>query len=99
MALRIAPPIGAEDRRFSCALPMNSTRSRPVNFLRYSAATLSLRWRFSSATMGNFLVSQNCSIRAMNALVIGSINALEANRWPRWNRKKLAAPLAFRPGA
>src|SRR5580658_1127026 len=44
--------------------------------------------------MGTFSCLANCSICAMNALVIGSISALEANRWPRWNRKKLATPTA-----
>ena len=28
----------------------------------------------------------------MNVLLIGSIKALEANWWPRWNRKKQATP-------
>src|SRR5258705_14012605 len=44
--------------------------------------------------MGTFSCLANCSICAMNALVIGSINALDAKRWPRWNRKKLAMPPA-----
>jgi len=79
-------------RVFSWALPMNTTPSRAVNRARCTAITSSFRCLGAKETRGTCSWTAKASIARMKALLIGSINAEEANGCPRWYRKNAATP-------
>jgi len=84
-------------RFFSCARPTNSTPSAPgpcwaSNSARYSCARSSLRCPAAKSTSGTSPSLQNRWIEATKALLIGSINADDANVAPRWPRRNHTTP-------
>ena len=69
---------------FSCARPMNSTPSSPVNRARCSCMTSSLRWPLTKSTHGTCWSRAKRRIAALNASVIFPSGAVEAIGSPSW---------------
>ena len=81
--LRIAPPLGAKHRRLLLRFADEQHPFLGLECLRYSAATSSLRSPLRNVTTGIACCLAKSSSFPTNALLIGSISTLEANRCPR----------------
>jgi len=77
---------------FSCARPAYSTPSVAVNPASIRWVTSSLRCPFAKCTNSRPCAAMKWWMSATNALLIGSISAVEAYTLPRWPVKNPATP-------
>jgi hypothetical protein len=77
---------------FSWARPADSTPSEPVKSASIRWVTSSLRWPFPKCTSSSPRAAMKWRMSATNALLIGSISAVEAYTLPRWPVKNPATP-------